>query len=512
MNILDQSLNAPSGSDEKESVIQVGEFPPTDEQHDIIDAALNTEDNLLIQALAGAAKTSTLVMIANQPKMKRIPTLCLAFNKKNATDMAEALPPNCQSLTLNSIGHRTWSRSIGARCKPNIKKNFFLLSAYVKEQRKDVQDALWDSFADILDIVRKGKSAGWVPDNCPRHAKLRIFDSDEKFFSTLDTEPSNLQEQTAIRIMNDSIEKSYKGDIDFDDQIYMPTLFASSFPSFPLVMVDEAQDLSPLNHEMLAQIVRNERLFAVGDPCQAIYAFRGASDNSMSLMRKRFEPMSRYTLSISFRCSKAVRNEARWRAPHMKSPEWATEGSVYEFSQWSVDDIPPSAVVLCRNNAPIYAMAIQFLKAGKSSKIVGNDLGKNVVKSLTKLGEPHMKTQEVYKAIDAWEEVKLSRTRPHAHRSVRDLAACLRVFAGHGDNLESIIAYAKSIMYMEGQLLLMTGHKSKGLEFKDVFILDKFLCDVDDPKSQDRNVLYVMQTRSQDNLSYIKSEAYEGDV
>jgi hypothetical protein len=66
-------------------------------------------------------------------------------------------------------------------------------------------------------------------------------------------------------VLTDSIRLAYEGQIDFDDQIYMPTLFGGTFPRFPLVMVDEAQDLSPLNHAMLEKLVTS-RLIAVGDP------------------------------------------------------------------------------------------------------------------------------------------------------------------------------------------------------------------------------------------------------
>jgi hypothetical protein len=76
-------------------------------------------------------------------------------------------------------------------------------------------------------------------------------------------------------VLTDSIRLAYEGQIDFDDQIYMPTLFGGTFPRFPLVMVDEAQDLSPLNHAMLEKLVTS-RLIAVGDPFQSIYGFRGA--------------------------------------------------------------------------------------------------------------------------------------------------------------------------------------------------------------------------------------------
>ena len=39
---------------------------PTPEQVEILDAVRSTDDNLLVSALAGAAKTTTLVMMAEQ--------------------------------------------------------------------------------------------------------------------------------------------------------------------------------------------------------------------------------------------------------------------------------------------------------------------------------------------------------------------------------------------------------------------------------------------------------------
>ena len=81
---------------------QIGEFPPTDEQSAIILAGIESKDNLIVKALAGAAKTSTLVMLANQPKMMKHASLCLSFNKKIADEMRARLPSICVSMTLNA--------------------------------------------------------------------------------------------------------------------------------------------------------------------------------------------------------------------------------------------------------------------------------------------------------------------------------------------------------------------------------------------------------------------------
>ncbi|MCL5460465.1 ATP-binding domain-containing protein, partial [Loigolactobacillus coryniformis] len=63
---------------------------------------------------------------------------------------------------------------------------------------------------------------------------------------------------------------------------------------------------------------------------------------------------------------------------------------------------------------------------------------------------------------------------------------------------------------MSGPIQLMTGHKSKGLEFDNVFILDKQLLR---EEGQDKNLLYVMQTRAKETLTYIylNDFVYEGN-
>ena len=48
------------------------------------------------------------------------------------------------------------------------------------------------------------------------------------------------------KILTISIGQAYNGVIDFTDQVYMPALFGGTYPSFPVVLVDEYQDLSPV--------------------------------------------------------------------------------------------------------------------------------------------------------------------------------------------------------------------------------------------------------------------------
>src|SRR5262245_60631271 len=102
---------------------------PTAEQQAIVDAALNTQDNLLINALAGAAQTTTLELICKA--MPVMPILSLAFNKRIAEEMKKRLPGHVQAKTLNSVGHGIWAKTCTGKLVLNVKKNYEILKGKV---------------------------------------------------------------------------------------------------------------------------------------------------------------------------------------------------------------------------------------------------------------------------------------------------------------------------------------------------------------------------------------------
>jgi len=77
------------------------DFTPTPEQEEIVAAAVETTHNLAVIARAGAAKTTTLILMAEA--LSKTDILSLAFNKKIAEEMAEKLPPNCEAKTSEEV-------------------------------------------------------------------------------------------------------------------------------------------------------------------------------------------------------------------------------------------------------------------------------------------------------------------------------------------------------------------------------------------------------------------------
>lgn len=481
----------------------------TEEQCAIIDFALAApHTNILINALAGAAKTSTLRFLCKYLPIE--PTLSVAFNKRIADDMARVLPGHVRCATMNSVGHRVWAAAIGKKLTLDTKKNYNLVKAAIDAiKNRTVKNEAYDIMSDIMKTVSRAKLSGYVPREITGGRSLL---TNEDFFASLEEAPDEWFCSLINDLLGQGIRQAYAGLIDFDDQIYMPTLFGGSFPQHRRVMVDEAQDLSPLNHAMVRRLVGPDtQLIAVGDPWQSIYAFRGADTKSMSLLATDFA-MAEMTLSVSFRCAIEIVKNAHWRVPHMRWPDWAIEGHVLTLSEWGPNDIPDNSAIICRNNAPLLACALSLLRAGRGVHLVGTDLGPQLVRALKKLSpDQQLPQNEVLNAIDLWEVQKLAKARDSG--TVTDKAECLRVFAGFGPTLGAAIAYCEHLFAAKGPIQLLSGHKAKGLEWDTVYHLDPHR--IPSPWSkegealeQERNVKYVIETRPKAALFFVRLDQF----
>jgi len=455
-------------------------FTPTPEQRHILDLLHSCKDNLLINAFAGTGKTSTLELIQNAATP---PVLCLAFNRRIADEMSKRFRSTTTVRTLNGLGHRIWASACSGRLTLDTKKTPDLLREEIKTLTKSEKDEAYDSFWEILSAVALAKALGYIPEGKFPNAK-RLIEA-ESFFGHLEEAPSPLSIYLINAVLLSSIRAAYAGSIDFNDQVYMPALFGGTYPKFPLVLVDEAQDLSPVNHEILNHLSRS-RIIAVGDPFQSIYGFRGAVQSGMSKLKAHFS-MTEADLSVSFRCPEAVVRNAQWRVPKMS---WHKPGGlVGHLRNPTSSSFPDGAAIICRNNAPLFALALRLLSSGRSVSVSGSDIGPKIISILSKLGPDNLPKESVYAAIETWRQEKLAKQS----QTASDIAECMRVFAGYGDNLLQAVTYAQHLFKQSGSLQLLTGHKSKGLEWEYVYHLDPWLIG---ESEQEHNLRYVIQTRA----------------
>lgn len=479
-------------------------YSPSAEQVAIVDACLSSKSNLLISALAGAAKTSTLKLIAYA--LPETNMMCLAFNKAIADEMAAELPSNCEARTLNSLGHRVWGTYLKKKLTLKKNKMFDVISEIIeKDYSLQEREEISAEFSFILKACNHAKAAGHLPDRfynqLPANKVSRIL-SDDDLIDSLEEFLPPLITEVILKSLMRSAMLSMEGQIDFGDQILFPSLFKCMYPIYSLILVDEAQDLSPLNHLMLQQLYRR-RIIAVGDQNQAIYAFRGAHAKGMQAMQQLFDmvPMS---LTTTFRCPEKIVEHVLWKTPHMKA--FKPGGEVLMLNAWDERNLPEYCAILCRNNAPLFSTAVNLLKAGRYPKLWGNDIAAGLLKIMKDLGTERMDQKSALSQLVEWREKRLKRVKNKS--LVYDQFQCIKVFLDENPTLGDAIAYAEHVFKSSGKIDLLTCHKSKGHEFDIVFILDEHLMSEEE---QDSNLRYVACTRAKQKLTYIRSDNWIGE-
>jgi len=469
------------------------ELKPTDEQLLILDKFTGTGDNLLVNALAGTGKTTMLKMLAQTLKGK--PALYMAFAKSDVKEAEQVLPSTCMVRTANSMGLKCW-RDGNGKANTDPKKIYPILSEVLNAYKGEDREELSDSYWDILGAVSMARHLGYVPNGKFSNAR-RLCDR-STLEGRLENRPSDLAWEVIDHVLFVAIQASYAGSVDFDDQIYMPALFGGSFPRFPDVLLDEAQDHSPTGIALLERLTTQSRVGAVGDRWQSIYYFRGAEIGGVEKIKSKFE-MTELPLSISFRCPRIIVEAARWRVPHF---QWIKDGGHYEKLQGlDPSDIPDGAAIVCRNNAPLLRVAFALLSRKRSVQVAGSDVGPKIIRLLRKIGAEADTQEDLLFKIEAWRQEKLETT--NAIETINDTAECLKIFASWGATLSQAVGYAEHIFSRSGTIQLTTGHKAKGKEWDVVYHLDPWLLKKDD---QDLNLKYVITTRAKEALYEINSQ------
>lgn len=489
----------------------------TPQQEAFITAVLFTDKNLALKAVAGSGKTYTMVRSVNEYPGSGSGILACAFNKRIAVELDAKMPDGAECRTVNSLGHGACIKLIGKSLKLEDKKCWHIAD------EMDIGGNLWPDWKRAFSLVR---SQGLGPTSAPgRLGDLSIkavFD----LIEDNDLDYGQLSMERAVQYLIAGIERSielcWKGIIDFDDQLYFSVLFQAPFKRYAIVMIDEAQDLSPVQHQMLKRMrkVDGGRIIAVGDPHQAIYAFRGADSESMPKLVEEFD-MEELPLTVSFRCPKAIVQEAQQFVSHIEAADSAPDGLVTHRDSWDPSIFEQGDVILCRNNAPLVMTCWQLLKAGVGASVVGRDIAAGLKALLKKHNRGSL--HKTLNAVEDWRVVQvkklLAKDKEAQADNLRDKVfaltfICERVLEENAEARTQAGLTTIDAMFRGGKpkVLLSTIHKAKGLEWPRVYFLDRHLIPSRFAKSeqeqqQEKNLAYVGVTRAQEELVYIDSQS-----
>ena len=251
-------------------------------------------------AVPGSGKTTVLVArLGHMVINKNIPPeniLAITYSNAAADEMRE----RCSSLFGQSIVGRINFRTI----------NSLSLKIYADDCRKKgiPERALikeWEARSLVKRIYMQCTGAKYVTEN----------DVQELFSAITYIKNMMLTEERILELEEDypDLHKMYQeyqrtldrqGKMDYDDQMVFAleilrkdnSLLKSIKNRYKYICVDEAQDTSKIQHEIIRILAQGNNLFMVGDEDQSIYGFRAAYPKA--LLNFRYDYLNPYILRM----------------------------------------------------------------------------------------------------------------------------------------------------------------------------------------------------------------------
>tara|TARA_R100000008_G_C3581703_1_gene168989 strand:- start:68 stop:1537 length:1470 start_codon:yes stop_codon:yes gene_type:complete len=486
-------------------------FSPSPYQQNVFNFIKNGSGNAIVEAVAGSGKTTTIIQsLSFIPRGKSV--LFLAFNKSVVNELKTKVPRHVEVATYHSVGFRAIRFALrGRRINIDNDKVYNIIKTINFKDRQE-----FGIYAGaIKQLVSLCKSYGFgILDTCPSMNEIA------EHHDLFNRYPDALDFETLKKHVIYVIAKARKqtSSIDFDDMIYMPMVINASFKRYDYVFIDEAQDTSHVQRFLLNKMLKyNGRLVAVGDSSQAIYGFRGADSNSMNAIKEDFNATS-LPLSISYRCAKAIVTKAQTVNDQILPFEKNPEGEVRFQATYQPSDFGSKDAILCRNTAPLIDMAFSLIRNGISPNVLGRDIGKGLA-SLCNKWKRITKVDALLEKLGSTYQTAITKANGDESKvtALNDQIATIKIFANEcPDNRVSTLVSIINNFFSEApdnRITLCTVHKSKGLEWHKVFLLDpdKFQpCWVrmDWQRVQERNIEYVAITRAKEELVYIESNSW----
>lgn len=472
-----------------------------------------TKRDINISAVAGSGKTTVLLEL-----LKYVPdgasSLFLAFNNSIIDELKDRnTRRDAEIMTIHSCGWRSILCRYGSRARMNPNKAIGKTEQVLKKYKEEIGDKQrgWFFFIvpKIVDLMRCNllentkESIEWIAE----HYDYNIADIEIKVSMEVFT-----------------LMQKDKSQFDFMDMIYQPVVDSSiRFRKFQFVFCDESQDFSVCQHEFIKKCLdRNGRLITVGDKRQAIYGFAGADENSYDKLSEINGKAIKLPLSVSYRCSKAIVEEAQKIVPEISYAPHAIEGEVRDGSLLELDY---GDWILCRNLKPLVQTYLWLMKNKIKSKIRGKEIGEGILALISKTGGKTV--DALLRNLDLEKESlhnKLKQRgvkKPSLHPKMETLMQKIEVIqclCEEVDTVKELRSLISNIFSDEVKgILLSTIHKAKGLENDKIFFLAPELIPskyATQPwqYEQEQNLRYVAITRAKKELIYVWGNTFNQDI
>ena len=311
-----------------------------------------------------------------------------------------------------------------------------------------------------------------------------------------------------------------RGLIDYDDMLYLPYAWGLQPRKADFVFVDEAQDLSPAQLDLVLKLRSpGGRMLFVGDENQAIFGFAGASSDSIKQIIER-TGATVLPLSICYRCPSKHIKLAKTIVSAIEAREGAPEGIIAEVKEDKLHEIIQEGdLIISRCTAPIVKMCIELISKRIPARVRGRDIGKSlttIVKDVAK--HPDFNYDDFAIFLKDYAESKIAKLQQKKNAQsqiesfsdrIRGIEVCYEAF--NANSVDELCAEIEAL-FSDGRAsaMLSTVHRAKGLENDRVFILEsdklplRWQGQQEWELNQEFNLRYVALTRAKSALYFVK--------
>ena len=505
------------------------EYELSNYQLAIIDFIKNGNGNLVVEASAGSGKTYTLMKCVEEiPGDKTI--LLSAFNR----DIANVLKRKAKDLynvnvsTLHGLGLQMLQRNF-----PNeeLVLDEFKYKSYLNTNIRSLSSINTFNLSKREYARYMSNIEAFI--NFGRCYLCETVKDLEFIEDRYDIQPIADEKEVALDIL--AYGKKNLTQIDYTDMIWLPCVrYCKPLGmQYDWIILDEAQDLSVCQREIVLKCRKiNTRMLFFGDSEQSLYSFASSDPESFKRL-KELPNTTSLPLSISYRCAKNIVDFAQKIVPTIEANNDGREGQIkYDVP---LDDIKDGDMVLCRNNAPLMQVYVDFIKKGKKCFIRGKDIGLNLKNMVKRTGievlNKSLQEDGVFVRLydtlfDMINEVvsKYNVTYYDAVESAAvanrlDMIKALEILSDDINTATELIDKINNIFSdrKSGGISLSTIHKAKGLEADNVYIACKHLMPSSRAKKdweirQEYNLMYVAYTRAKNILGFIDDKEFENFI
>jgi superfamily I DNA/RNA helicase len=448
----------------------------------------STARRLAVQAGAGTGKSTTLRAYALARPRQRI--LCLAFNKAIQLEAAAKMPTNVVCRTSHALAYKIARALFGGRVEQRVGKTYPSTVARLLGCSPLAASAALAAIQRWCGSLDEELGMEHLPDHIvARLGEPRVLLQLAQLLWEHMVDPH----ETDIRLPHDGYLKLY--------QLQQPML-----RDFGVVLVDEAQDLNHCTFDIVSR--QDATIVMVGDEAQSINGYRGCV-NALRLL----DADERLPLMCSWRFGEGIAHMANALLSHFKSEfvHPIVGAGEPRRTRLNVDVARPFAIIT-RTNAMAFDEAVNFLDMDRSYHFIGGTEGYRLEKILDAyhlwMGERAMVRDPYLKSFPTFAELaELALDAEDA-----ELKQLVRAVERYGGRIPVLIdeitarhvKMHKSAWAQFDGIFIGTTHKTKGLEFDQVWLADDYMRFFEEGRElgpaevvpEEVNLLYVSLTRA----------------